>query len=273
MWSVARQPSGPSQFWSSARISGGEGCGLPLGTAPHAARPGLLAAQQLLHQPQVQVQIGGSVLRPLVPAHAEGPVGGSAHQAHGVLVPAVEGGGLLHPGPWGLSIFLGGDQITGAGYAQVSQGLADVPGQEAPAAHKGLELPGEVGQPLEGSPGAGVQLVQGEGGPALPEGLKVQVLRVDPQLILAEGGHAVPVGDAVDLFQVLPGLLPVLPAQAVGDGGEVGLPGVLQRGQAGDLAQGGRPRQEDGEGLRRAARWGAGRGPGRGSAEIVKWDR
>ena len=192
----------------------------------------------------------------LLPSSWEGPVGGSAHQAHGVLVPAVEGGGLLHPVLGELLILLGGDQITGAGHAQVSQRLADVPGQKSPAAHKGLELAGEVGQPLEGRPGAGVQLLQGEGGTALPEGLEVQVLRVDPQLILAEGDHAVPVGDAVDLFQVLPGLLPVLPAEAVGDGGEVGLPGVLQRGQAGDLPQGGHPRQEDGEGLRRAHRGG-----------------
>ena len=161
----------------------------------------------------------------------------------------MEGGGLLHPVLGELSIFLGGDQIAGAGGPQVAQRLADVPGQEATAAHQGLKLPGEVGQPLKDGAGVGRQVLQGEAGAALPEGFEVQIFVVGQQGLLAEGYHAVPVGDAVDLLQMVPGGLAVLPAQAVGDGGEVGLPGVLQRGQAGGLPQGGDPGQQKGEGF------------------------
>ena len=131
----------------------------------------------------------------------------------------------------------------------MSQCLADVPGQEAPAAHQGLELPGKVGQPLKNGAGVRRQVLQGEAGAAIPEGFKVQIFVVGQQGLLAEGHHAVLVGDAVDLLQMGPSGLAFLPAQAEGDGGEIGLSRVLQSGKAGDLTQGGNPGQQKRKGL------------------------
>lgn len=151
----------------------------------------------------------------------------------------------------------------------MAQGLADVPGQEAAAAHQRLELPGEGGQPLKDRAGVGKQVLQGEAGAVLPKGFKVQIFVVGQQGLLAEGHHAVLVSDAVDLPQMIPGGLAVLLAQAEGNGGEVGLPGILQSGQTGNLTQGRHPGQQEREGISGAE---GGRLEGNGGPFLLKLD-